>query len=446
MFAPHAHRSRALRSLPPLVSALWISLIATGPARAGDVLEVPGEYPTIQAALDASTDGDEVVVASGTYMLTDGIVLPDHAITLRSATLDPASTVLDGSALTAETASAVVRADGDTPGTRTLTGFTLLEGPGGMRTSTAAETGTVRIEGNRFEGNEPLGGLFVSGLNVEVVDNVFTGNRAKIWGGAIFLGGNAVVTGNTFTGNEAIPFGGVVLTQGGAIYLAGLNGRSGLVATISDNHFEDNSCTDYGGAINCGGWSGTISIAGNTFLENHGGVCAGAIYQYAGDAVMSIDDNLFVGNYSPQGGAIALEVVTGSLIRSNTFVGHFGNETLKLKDTSNVTVDRNIFAFNPARAMMFMTTTNLTLTCNDSFDNPAGNYPVGLPTEGDGNISLDPEFCNLAAGDYSLAQGSPCLPAGNTCGVLIGAYAMGCGVSPTEPVSWGALKDRFSSP
>ena len=51
----------------PAVVAVGLCLIGgTSPATA-DVLHVPGEYLTIQAAIDAAVNGDEVIVADGIY-------------------------------------------------------------------------------------------------------------------------------------------------------------------------------------------------------------------------------------------------------------------------------------------------------------------------------------------------------------------------------------------
>ena len=39
---------------------------------------------------------------------------------------------------------------------------------------------------------------------------------------------------------------------------------------------------------------------------------------------------------------------------------------------------------------------------------------------------MPPQFCNPALGDYRLFDTSPCAPANNSCGVLIGARDVGC--------------------
>ena len=71
-----------------------------------DILNVPADYATIQEAIDAAVDGDEVVIAPGRHILNElsapdgALVIPDKTITLRSQ--DPtnpgvaAATILDG--------------------------------------------------------------------------------------------------------------------------------------------------------------------------------------------------------------------------------------------------------------------------------------------------------------------------------------------------------------
>lgn len=67
-----------------------------------------------------------------------------------------------------------------------------------------------------------------------------------------------------------------------------------------------------------------------------------------------------------------------------------------------------------------------------------------------GNISLDPEFCDATAGDFTLAEDSPCVGAGAG-GTDIGALGVACGpqsgVSEAEKeFSWGLIKALFRGP
>ena len=52
--------------------------------------------------------------------------------------------------------------------------------------------------------------------------------------------------------------------------------------------------------------------------------------------------------------------------------------------------------------------------------------------EGEDNIDIAPLFCDAANGNYSLRQGSACLPENNNCNALMGAISESCSATSAE--------------
>ena len=102
-----------------LITAL---LTLTGSLSAATI-NVPGDFGTIQAAIaDAGTvNGDEIIVSPGTYL--EAINFNGKAITLRSASGDPADTIIDGGGN-----GSVVTCDSGETSTTVLDGFTITNG------------------------------------------------------------------------------------------------------------------------------------------------------------------------------------------------------------------------------------------------------------------------------------------------------------------------------
>jgi hypothetical protein len=119
-----------------------------------DVKEVPGEYPTIQAAINAASDGDEIIVAPETY--TEAIDFMGKAVTVRSSA-GADETVISATGL----AKSVITCANDEGPDSVLIGFTITGGEGTAR-------------GFDLVG----GGAYVYGASPTIIDCVFTGNYA----------------------------------------------------------------------------------------------------------------------------------------------------------------------------------------------------------------------------------------------------------------------------
>ena len=61
---------------------------------------------------------------------------------------------------------------------------------------------------------------------------------------------------------------------------------------------------------------------------------------------------------------------------------------------------------------------------------------------------VDPLFCwpdPETTTEWTLHGDSPCVPPQSECG-LIGAWGVGCGSTPTQSSTWGAVKALFKPP
>jgi hypothetical protein len=86
-------------------------------------------------------------------------------------------------------------------------------------------------------------------------------------------------------------------------------------------------------------------------------------------------------------------------------------------------------------------------SCCDLYGNAGGDWVGSFADQlgVNGNVSLDPLFCDPQTWCFFLQQDSPCAPYSpqNPGCDLTGAWPVGCGPSPVEPTTWGALKARF---
>jgi outer membrane protein assembly factor BamB len=161
-------------------------------------LRVPGEYPSIQQAIDAAQDGDVVIVQTGTYR--ESIRFRGKAITVRASDSSGwqalRRTTIDGSKVKG---SCAVFDQGETPES-ILEGFTLSQGRG---SAVSSETGSFAAGGGVLCVNSSPtirrcwilacdasygGGIAMFGTcQARIVNCLITYNRASELGGAVLI-------------------------------------------------------------------------------------------------------------------------------------------------------------------------------------------------------------------------------------------------------------------
>ena len=161
------------------------------------------------------------------------------------------------------------------------------------------------------------GGVYAVGA-LNILDSVFSSNRADLYGGGIYAQGPMTISRSEFYGNES-KFGGAtycddVATMTNVFYGGNTSEYGGALdlrtdAILSNCAFVGNGVSQqYGGVIY---GSGDWTIANSTFAQNTGGYGRGAID--AGGTV-NVTNSLFWQNEGGDFGGDGDYVVTGSLV------------------------------------------------------------------------------------------------------------------------------------
>ncbi|MGQ0721177.1 MAG: right-handed parallel beta-helix repeat-containing protein [Candidatus Eiseniibacteriota bacterium] len=410
------------------------------------VRRVPSEYATIQAAIDASTAGDSVLVAPGIYtdytqrifhgfqrhacvFLADGVMLLSEG--------GPEVTTIDMQQAAVFQANVIY-------GEQLLSGQTMVEGftVTGVPTDRA---GAFVVDSERVTFRDcvfrDMGGPYSAALSsrytdVDVTSCVFTDlvgfpagisvleadltvdacdfrncvERAiGLQGADLGVPEQAVIRNSVFLNNAETGSGG-----GGAInindYEAGI--------TITDCYFEGNTAISSGGAIAIGA-AGPWSILDCVFWRNQApGQAAGAVFAGAIGGAGTLTGCTFEAN--------------GSLLPGSAVYLDFGSVTF----TNNL-----ITGSIGAQAVYKLTGGAVTKGCNVYWNNAGGNtLNFGLDLT---DRIVDPQYCDAPSGDLTVFDTSPCLPANSLgCG-LIGAQDQGCGTVSVERTSWGKIKEGY---
>ena len=245
----------------------------------------PADFDNIQAAVDAASNGDEIVVEPGTYTSEENSYVVDmdgKSITLRSSGTAEA-TIIDAQG----TGWGVDCRDGVSPD-GVIDGFTIT---GSADWGINCEFSSPTIRGCTITDNQ--GGVYFSESaegEPTITDCLIVGNTATSLGGGICCSYSTspTISNCTITGNSA---GNTKITMGGGIYCGG-----GCSPTISNCLIEENEAV-IGGGIACWYEGDVISISGCSIVNNTAtcGViwqaapelCGGGIYSFQHNVAMT---------------------------------------------------------------------------------------------------------------------------------------------------------------
>jgi hypothetical protein len=392
-------------------------------------INVPGDQGTIQAGINAANNGDDVVVAAGTYM--EAINFFGKAITVRSASGEPGDTIIDGNG-----ADHVVRfVSGEDPNT-VLSGVTITGG----------------IAGGSHPDNNG-GGIFCINSSPLVTQCIISGNVTTLSGngGGIYcdLSGATMIR-CTITQNLSDRSGGGFYCNDSAV-------------TFSDCSIVGNTADFEGGGFYS--TDSTITITRSTFLDNIAlGTGGGGLF--SNDCQATISDTFFLGNSasggSGSGGGLYSDFgrlwVTHCIFSGNVVLGVLsvdGGGGCYFRRALSATVSHCAFDGNVTQGLgssrsiyndgSYLHVSNSILWENDGLDPVRttgtnddsltvarfsvlqlhGFAGTGVDHEinGGGNIDTDPLFVDADGADniigtlddnLRLQAGSPCIDAGVT--------------------------------
>ncbi len=418
------------------VTAIALVLLAAS-AHGQQLLQVPANFPTIQAAIGSASPGDTIQVAAGTYF--ENIDFLGKEIQLIGAGIG--QTILDGG----QNGSVISMTGGEGPGTLvqdltiqngTGTSISAISGPiimgGGVFLKSFFNSSTgqgltqptfrrCRIAGNFAEFGS--GVALWNGVSL-FEDCVFENNSGGVAAGSVFNGQNYVFLRCRFLGNTA---------DSTPALSIGFGGGLGGVFVVDRCFFGQNVATGnpstslpgVGGAVGLD--SGDMSFL-QCIFEGNTANQGGALAAFNGCAGHKRFENcLFLGNVALQdGGVLAVtSTITGTIDFVNcTMADNLalsqGNLLRTLGGWSSAGVDfvnSIIRGGTPGVSMVSVAQNNLTLTPTFKHCDIEG----GWTGPGFGNFDADPLFEDAMNGDYRIRPDSPCVDTGLT---LTGANAV----------------------
>ena len=378
----------------------------------GAVRFVPMNYSTIQAAINASSNGDIVVVANGTYTGSS------------NKNLD-----FNGKAIRVESSGGYLNCTINCGGSGRAFYF-----HNGETTSSIVDGFTIK---SGFI-DEPGAGIYCDGASPAIRDCRFESNVVMDWGGggiACEGASNPAISNCEFYNNQGNAYGGAISCSDSSS------------PNILYCNFESNDAFDVdssaGGAIFCDGYASPV-IYKCTFYDNTAGLVGGAIH-FSDYAEANLISCVLSGNSAYKGGAVSVHrcdpIIMNCLFYDNSadtyggaFYIRYSSADVNLKnctlegnsasdgdgiycDAGDVVIINGILWDNGTEEIETVNSGSSTVTYSDIDGGHAGT----------GNINSNPKFKANCCEDYGLWNGlnpSPCINAGSANAATINVYSL----------------------
>jgi len=396
------------------------------------VIEVPKDYTTIQAAIDAAVKGDTVLVAPGTYV--ENIDFKGKAITVKSRAGAP---VIDGNRIgTGCTFSQNEGFDSVLDGFYITNGGTIAPDGGGICCINSSPT----IKNNIISGNMLMpggAGIYCFKSSPKILNNTITDNFGAYDGGGIWcVESSPDIINNMISKNRTgFNMGG----YGGGIQCSYNSSPNIMNNTISMNTAEVID-EGLGGGIYCDNTS-SPTITGNTIWANISEGSGGGIYCRGSSTI--ITNNTILSNTSERSGGGILCKGSSTIIANNLINANTANTTIAYEGKgggiycsgSSTIITNNTIAGNNASSYgggIYCDYSSPNITNTIIWENTSllNNEICGIASLtycnvkggyfGAGNINSDPLFVVGLKGGHYLSQtaagqsiDSPCLDTGN---------------------------------